>query len=210
MKVEENSNGGSLRTGSISVAQAPLTLAAMEAVLVELRDLEWRAPAGGRSLGSSPWAKDGPWHLAQREVGDIAGDYSETLITNEAGKELQVRKLDSRRPRTPLSMVEVGRLEALRGWLELLPDIVDHQVIWEVGFYLWRGEPVDWKRVKRRMEYPRTTTRLAAHYREALAKLVCAVNGLPARHHKALLARESGYFTSAARRESLGFGTVKW
>lgn len=185
-------------------------LGAMEAALIELRDLEWRAPAGGRSLAGAPWAKDGPWHLAQREVGDIAGEYSETLIVNEAGKELQVRKIDSARPRTPLTMAEVDRLDILRGRLALLADEWDRRIIWEAAFFLWRGEPIDWAAIKVRTGYQRTTTRLAGRYREALAKLVCRINGVPVRHHRDLLARESGYFNSTARRESLGFGAVKW
>ena len=185
---------------------------AMEEALAELRDLEWRAPAGGRSLAGSPWASDGPWHLAQAEVSDHApgrAEASETLITNEAGKELLVRKIDTLRPRTPLRSVEVTRLEELRGWLELV-DPVDARIIWEASFHLWRGEPFDWPAVARRIGYPRSLARLSARYREALAKLVCALNGLPDRHFRSLLARESGYFTSAARQESLGFGAVKW
>lgn len=196
--------------GSGSAPKLPKTLLAAELALIELRGLEWRAPAGGRSLAGSPWAKDGPWNLAQREVGDIAGEYSETLLVNEAGKELQVRKLDSARPRTPLRVAEVARLEELRGWLMLLGDPLDRRIVWEAAFFLWRGEPFDWAAIVRRIGYARSVTRLSGRYREALAKLVCALNGLPARHFRSLLARESGYFTSAARQESLGFGAVKW
>lgn len=195
------------------MGQAVLTLGAMEEALAELRELEWRAPAGGRSLRPSPWAKDGPWHLAQAAGDDIApgkAEYSETLLTNAAGKELLVRKVTSLMPRVPLRAREVTRLEELRGWLGLLPDPEDAEIVWEASFYLRRGEPFDWKRIKRRIGYPRSTTRLAGRYREALAKLVCLVNGVPERHFRALLARESGWFTSAERRASLGFGAVKW
>lgn len=187
------------RQGGLRLSRVP-TPEAMEAALAELRDLEWRAPAGGRSLAVSPWAKDGPWHLAQREVGDIAGEYSETLIVNEAGRELLVRKLDTRRPRTPLRSIEVARLEELRGWLELLPEPLDTAIIWEASFHLWRGEPFDWVRVKRRIGYPHTVQRLGRRYREAVCKLVCRVNGVPLRHHRALLARSGGAFVDVLPR----------
>jgi hypothetical protein len=180
-----------------------LTLAAMEEALVQLRDLEWRAPSGGRSLSTSPWAKDGPWHLAQAVGEDVAAgraEYSETLITNAAGKELQVRKIDSLPPRTPLRSVEVTRLDVLRGWLELLADPLDCEIIWEASFHLWRGEPMDWVRIKRRVDYPHSRQRLARRYREALAKLVCGVNGVPVRHYRSLLARDGSAFVDLLHR----------
>lgn len=178
------------------------TIAAMEGALIEMRDLEWRSPGAGGPGAGSPFAKDGPWHLAQREVGDIAGEYSETLLTNESGKELQVRKLDTLRPRTPLTVAEVDRLECLRGWLQLLPDGDDRRIVWEASFNLWRGEAFDWAAIKRRTRYPHSTQRLGFRYREAVAKLVCRVNGVPVRHHRALMARDSQQFNSAARRVS--------
>lgn len=210
MNVEENGVCGAGAVASNSLSGGVSTLLGIEMGLIELRGLEWRAPSGGRSLAASPWAKDGPWSLAQREVGDIAGEYSETLIVNEAGRELLVRKLDTARPRTALRVAEVARLEVLRGWLELLPDTLDARIVWEAAFHLWRGEDADWRAIARRIGWERTTTRLAGRYREALAKLYCRVNGLPERHYRAVLAREAGYFTSAARRESLGCGAVKW
>jgi hypothetical protein len=164
----------------------------MEGALAELRDLEWRAPSGGRSLAVSPWAKDGPWHLAQAAGDDVAAggaEYSETLIANAAGKELRVRKIDTLRPRTPLRSVEVARLEELRGYLELLPVVMDTEILWEASFHLWRGEPMDWARIARRVGYPHSRQRLARRYREALCKLICLVNGVPIRHFRALLVR---------------------
>jgi hypothetical protein len=163
-----------------------VTVAAMEEALVELRELDWRAPRSG----SSPWAKDGPWHLAQAVSDDVAAgnaEYSETLITNSMGKELLVRKIDSLRPRTPLRGGEVDRLEQLRGWMILLPDPMDRRILWAASFHLWRGEAMDWKRIQRAIGYDRSTRRLAGRYREALAKLVCLVNGVPSRHHRGLL-----------------------
>lgn len=214
MKAEELGSGEVSAVCSISGGVRVVTLLRMELALAELRDLEWRAPAGGMSLAGSPWAKDGPWSLAQAVLGeDVAAgsaEYSETLLTNAAGKELLVRKVDTMRPRSPLSVAEVARLEELRGWLMLLPDALDRRVIWEGAFHLWRAEPFDWPRMARRIDYPRSVARLAGRYREAVAKLCCRVSGVPERHHRALLARESGYFTSAVRQESLGFGAVKW
>ena len=195
-------------------------LLAAEVALGELRDLEWRAKVEGRSLGRSPWAGDGPWSLGQREAGDWAGEFSDTLVVNEAGKEVVERKRDSLRPRAPLSVAEVARYELLLGWLDKalvrdkvpgeVIDATDKRILWEAGFHIWRGEPFDWAAIARRIGYRRSQARLGGHYREALARWVCAVNGVPARHFRALLARESGYFNSAARQESLGFGAVKW
>jgi hypothetical protein len=176
---------------------------AMEEALAELRDLEWRAPSGGGRLGYSPVATDVPTRLMQREVGDIAGEYSETLLRNEAGKELPVRKLDSPRPRTPLRARDVERLEQLRGWLDLLlvrdggghvVDALDKRIVYAASFHLWRGEPIDWVLIKRRLAYPHSRQRLARRYREALCRLVCLVNGVPVRHFRTLLARSGGAF----------------
>lgn len=189
------STGGA--AGSIPAGVLPVTLAAMQEALAELRDLEWRAPSGGRSHAVSPWAKDGPWHLAQAVGDDVAAgnaEYSETLITNAAGKELRVRKVDTLRPRTPLRSVEVARLEQLRGWLELVPEALDREIVWAASFHLWRGEVIDWPLIKRRLAYPHSRQRLARRYREVLAKLICAVNGVPMRHYRSVLVREGVAF----------------
>jgi hypothetical protein len=204
MNIGESSELRAFRQSSrLRLSRVP-TLEAMEGALAELRDLEWRAPSGGRSLAVSPWAKDGPWHLAQAAAGeDVAAggaEYSETLITNAAGKELQVRKIDSLRPRTPLSMRETDRLEELRGWLELVPEALDREIIWSASFHLWRGEPMDWPRMKQRLGYPHSRERLGRRYREALCKLVCRVNGVPVRHYRALLARSGGAFADLLHR----------
>lgn len=214
MKADDFGSGEGLAVRSISGGLQVMTFLRMELALAELRDLEWRAPEGGVSLKGSPWAKDGPWSLAQAVLGeDVAAgnaEYSETLLTNAAGKELLVRKVDTLRPRAPLSVAEVARLEELRGWLMLLPEVLDRRVLWEGAFHLRRAEEFDWAGMARRIGYQRSAARLAGRYREALAKLCCRVSGVPERHFRALLARESGYFTSAARQESLGFGRVKW
>lgn len=180
---------------------------AMEEALAELRDLEWRAKAAGRSLATSPWASDGPWQLAQvdRSLDVAAGnaEYSETLITNEAGRELLVRKIDTLRPRTPLRAAEVARYEVLLGWIELLGERVsplDARIVWEAAFHLWRGEPVDWVRVKARAGYPGSRQKVALRYHRAVAKLVCLVNGVPLRHHKLLLARSDRAFADLLHR----------
>lgn len=169
--------------GSISSSSRVSTVAAMEEALIELRELDWRAPGAG----ASPFAKDGPWHLAQREWGDIAGVYSATLLEDQAGKVVSAWKLDSPRPRTPLRVAEVDRLEVLRGWLLLLEDPMDRRILWAASFHLWRGEAMDWVRMARAIGYDRSTRRLAGRYREALAKLVCRVNGVPVRHYRGLM-----------------------
>jgi hypothetical protein len=201
----------SLEKGIILMVGVVVTgLADVEAALIELRELEWRFGVKDYRLGFSATATDIPVRLMQPEVGDIAGDFSETLLTNAAGKELLVRKLDSRRPRTPLGVGEVARLEALWAWLGMLSDEMDRRVVWAASFALARGEAFDWGHVKRVLRHPRTPSRIGGQYREALAKLLCRAAGVSERHAKGYLARESGYFGSAARRESLGFGAVKW
>lgn len=211
MKYTETLQNTAFRQPSERLGARVPTIAAMEAALIELRGLEWRAPGAGGPGAGSPFAADGPWHLAQREVGDIAGEYSETLITNEAGKELLVRKLDSLPPRTPLRVAEVDRLEELRGWLRLLlvrdeagevVDATEARIVWAASFYLWRGEITDWVAIQRRVAYPRSTRRLAGVCTEAVAKLWCLVNGVPARHFRAAIAQQGYVFNSAARQNS--------
>ena len=77
----------------------PLTVAALEERLVAVHSL-WRRTPGD---GASPFARDIPAHLMLREAGDVAGDFSETLLVNQSGKELLVRKVDARAPRAALS-----------------------------------------------------------------------------------------------------------
>ncbi len=178
-------------SGVLQLSRVP-TPEAMEEALIELRDLEWRAKAAGRSLATSPWASDGPWHLAQAEVSDYAAgraEASETLIVNEAGRELLVRKIDSLRPRTPLRAVEVTRYEQLLGWMELLADPMDRSILWAASFHLWRGEPMDGGGMRRRVCYARTARRLREAYRQAVCMLVCRVNGVPQRHWRGVLAQ---------------------
>src|SRR5688572_11217115 len=86
------------RAGSAEGSCLPRDVDALQEAFVRAHALERREPGGGKW----PFAGDGPWHLIQPEVGDIAGDFSETLIHTDAGKELRVRKVESREPRTPL------------------------------------------------------------------------------------------------------------
>ncbi len=189
-------NGGARQSG-LRLMEVP-TPEAMEGALVELRDLEWRAKAAGRSLGVSPWAKDGPWHLAQADVSDHApgrAEASETLIVNEAGKELLVRKVDSLRPRTPLRSAEVTRYEVLLEWLDALgarASALDARIVWAASFHLWRGEAIDWAMVKARSGYARSHQALGQRYRLNVCRLICIANGVPLRHAKGLLARTGG------------------
>lgn len=171
----------------------PKCIEELEEMLVQGHELERRAPGGGRW----PFAGDGPWHLIQPEVGDIGGDYSETLIVNEAGRELQVRKVESRAPRTPLSSAEVDALETLRRWLSMVPDADgpgleaahDRKLVWLATGRLAAGEGrVPWKAVGRWIGSPRTPEALVMRYRRALAGVVCRLNGWPVRRVRAMAA----------------------
>lgn len=194
MKVEEIRKTQPFRQPSgLRGARVP-TLAAMEGALVELRDLDWRYRVRSRRLGYSSFATDIPTRLIQRQDGDVAGDYSYTLMTNRAGKEVVMPKVDSRRPRTSLSTVEVRRMEELFGWLELVPEVLDRRIIWAASFHLWRGEAIDWAGMKWRLAYAHSRERLSRRYREVLAKLICRINGVPTRHFRLLLVREGVAF----------------
>jgi hypothetical protein len=168
----------------------------MEGALAELRDLEWRAKAEGRSLATSPYAKDIPARLIQHEAGDYeGGHYSDMLVTDRAGREVIERKRDTPRPRSPLSTAEVARYEELLVWLDMLRQRVsalDKDIVWEAAWHLWRGEPHDWVRVKQATGYRSSTQALAKRYHLAVCKLICAVNGVPLRHAKGLLVRTGG------------------
>lgn len=177
-------------SGGLRLNRVP-TPEVMEAALAELRDLEWRAPSGGRSLASSPWARDIPAHLIRAEGQDTAGDVSIMLVTDRQGREVEAFKRDTRRPRTPLRSAEVTRLEELREWLGLIEPL-DARILWEASFHLWRAEPFDWVGIKRRIGYPHSTRRLGRRYQEALCKLVCRVNGVPVRHFRGLLVLMGG------------------
>lgn len=163
----------------------------IEEGFVRCHELERREPGGGRW----PFAGDGPWHLIQGEVGDVAqaGDWSETLIVNEAGRELQVRKIDSRAPRAPLSSREVEELAALRAWLQLIPlcektkwsrgdlDLQhDRKLVWLATMRLHAGAGrVEWAALKQWIGSPRSPDALVQRYRRALAVVACRLNGWP-------------------------------
>ena len=166
--------------------------------------LERREPGGGKW----PFAGDGPWHLAQGEVGDIAGDFSETLIVNEAGKELRVRKVEAREPKTPLSSAEVDELALLRSWLELIPLVEpsraqaaegasaaraqlgalhDRKLVWLATGRLHAGEGrVPWTALKVWLRSPRSPDALVRRYRMALALVACRLNGWPERRARVM------------------------
>ena len=163
----------------------PLTVPALEERLVAVHSL-WRRTPGG---GASPFAKDIPAHLMLREVGDILGQYSETLLVNEAGKELLVRKIDQRAPRAALGMAEVGERDAVTAWLQLVPDVLDRQVVWLATAHLARGEDApQWGEIKRATGAKLTPRSLGWRYAKALAGLLCRMHGVPARHAKAVAA----------------------
>ncbi|MBD2842695.1 hypothetical protein [Erythrobacter rubeus] len=179
---------GAFRFPSVGGVAAPPSADAMEGMLIAWHELWWRTPGDG----ASPFAKDGPWHLAQREVGDIAGSYSVTLIETDAGKLLEVRKIDSPRPRPSLRTREVAVRDAVDAWLEALPEPIDRAVLVQASKWKYRGQDqVPWGKVKARLGYDRSARRLAGRYREALCKLVCRANGVPERHWRGLMAREA-------------------
>ncbi|QZD87677.1 hypothetical protein [Qipengyuania psychrotolerans] len=107
--IGETGKSGGLAFTSKGPSSVPSTLEDLEERLIGVHELWRRSPGEARW----PFAGDGPWHLAQGEVGDIKGDFSETLITTDAGKELLVRKIESRRPRTALDAREVGERAGL-------------------------------------------------------------------------------------------------
>ena len=157
----------------------PLTVPALQERLVAVHSL-WRRTPGG---GVSPFATDGPWHLMLREAGDILGEYSETLLVNEAGKELQVRKVDVRAPRAPLSVAEVGERDRVTAWLGLVPDALDRKLVWLGTAHLARGEDAPgFTEIRRVIGAQVTPQRLGWRYRQALAVMLCRLHGVPVRH----------------------------
>lgn len=145
--------------------------------------LERREPGGGKW----PFAGDGPWHLIQPEVGDMgAAEYSETLIETDAGKLLQVRKIDSLAPRAPLDAAEVAELALLRSWVALVPER-DRKLVWLATARLAAGEGrVPWKAIGRWLRIDRSPDTLARRYRQAVARVVCELNGWPSRRAMAM------------------------
>lgn len=162
----------------------PRDIEALEEAFVRCHALERREPGGGRW----PFAGDGPWHLIQGEVGDVGrADWSVTLLVTEAGKELEVRKLDSREPCAALDAAEAAELAMLRRWLLLVPLCeaplaLDHdrKLVWLAAAALHRGEDrVPWTALHRALRSPRSPRALIDRYRKALATVVCAINGWP-------------------------------
>lgn len=164
----------------------PKTVEAMQEALIAWHELWWRSPGSG----ASPFAKDGPWHLSQREVGDIAGHYSLTLIENEAGKLLEVRKLDTPRPRTPLSTAEVDLRDWIGEMLEGVPEDEDRICLKEGTLMLWRGDGrISWSEMVQLAGSKRSPDGLRGRWRLLLAQMICRENGVPMRHARALSVR---------------------
>lgn len=148
-------------------------------------DLWRRSPGDGRW----PFASDGPWYLAQAEVGDVKGDQSETLLTTEAGRELLVRKVDSIAPRSALDAGEVALRDRITGWLGLVPEPLLRRAVWRATGQLAAGEArVGWKALAAALHWTKTPDALARAYRRELALLLCKLNGWPARRARALVA----------------------
>lgn len=163
--------------GKDAIVPRPRDISEAEECFIRAHVLERREPGGGRW----PFAGDGPWHLIQPEVGDIAGEFSETLIENQAGKLLQVRKIDSLEPRAPLDAAEVAELAVLRSWLALVPER-DRKLVWIATARLAAGEGrVPWKAIGRWLRIDRSPDTVARRYRQAMARAVCALQGWPSR-----------------------------
>lgn len=163
----------------------PQSIDELEEAFVRVHSLWLRSPGGGRW----PFAGDGPWHLAQAEVGDIKGDWSETLLENEAGKLLAVRKIDSRAPRAPLDAREVSERDRVTAWLGLVGDEHLRKAIWLASEALHRGEGrVPWLGIARWIGWARTPNALRGRYRLALGAVLSELNGWPSRRAKQLAA----------------------
>lgn len=159
----------------------------VEEALIEAHDL-WRRSPGERRW---PFAGDGPWHLAQGEVGDVAGEYSETILTTDAGKELRVRKVDSLPPRCPLDAGEVALRDAVTAWLQWIADPLDRRLVWLGTGKLAAGEArVPWSELAKRLGSSLTRQALVRRYRLSLAIVACRLNGWPERRAKMMLVRD--------------------
>lgn len=168
-------------------SMVPGTIDALEEAFMQAHDLWRRSPGDGRW----PFASDGPWYLAQAEVGDVKGDQSETLLTTDAGRELLVRKVDSIAPRCPLDAGEVALRDRITAWLGLVPDALLRRAVWRATGQLAAGEArVGWKALAAALRWTKTPDALARAYRRELALLLCALNGWPTRRAKVLIALE--------------------
>lgn len=168
-----------LRSEGSGSVELPRDIEALQDAFIRAHALERREP-GGRKW---PFAGDGPWHLIQRDRDEAPEleDRSETLIETDAGKLLQVRKLDSRMPRTSLDAAEVAELALLRQWLMLVPER-DRKLVWIATARLHAGEGrVPWKAIGRWLKIDRSPDTLALWYRQGLARAVCSLNGWPQR-----------------------------
>ncbi|MGX7896880.1 hypothetical protein [Tsuneonella sp. HG222] len=181
---------------------APRRIDQAEEALIACHGLWRRSPGQGKW----PFAGDGPWHLIQGEVGDFAGDFSETLIETEAGKQLQVRKLDTPAPRVPLDRGEVAERDRVTAWLGLVGE-AERRLVWTATGRLAAGEGrVPWGKLVRWHKLGVGPDAAARRYRLALARIVCALNGWPERRAKAMLAREGLAEGAAAGTREVLFG----
>lgn len=183
VKIERIANLRADAFASTRPSGVPSTLMDLEERLIAVHELWRRSPGDARW----PFAGDGPWHLAQGEVGDIAGDFSETLVETGSGRQLQVRKVESRAPRTPLDAREVAERDRVTGWLQQVP-VAERRMVWLATKQLHRGEGrVPWTALAAWIGWERTPRRLAQRYLEVLAALLCALNGWPRRRARDLV-----------------------
>jgi len=160
----------------------PRDIAELEEALVRCHEL-WRRSPGG---GGWPFAGDGPWHLIRAEQGDYV-DSTDSVIEGKDGALRDIRVPLTRRPRVPLDAAEVAERDAVTGWLQLVADVDARAIVWAAGRMLHRGEGrVEWGQLKRELGYPRTPRRMAGRYREAMAEIVCRLQGWPLRRARVL------------------------
>lgn len=163
----------------------PQSIDELEEAFVRVHALWLRSPGGGQW----PFAGDGPWHLAQAEVGDIKGDWSETLVQTDSGKVMQVRKVESRAPRAPLDAHEVSERDRVTGWLGLVGDEQLRKAVWLASEALHRGEGrVPWSGIARWIGWARSPNALKGRYRLALGEVLCSLNAWPSRRARLLAA----------------------
>ena len=181
------SGRAALRNTSTGGSAIPSTIAELEEAFVRVHALWLRSPGGGRW----PFAGDGPWHLAQAEVGDIKGDYSQTLLDTGSGREVMVRKVESRSPVTPLRSYEVDERDRMTAWIGLIGDVQLRKAVWLATEALAKGDHgpgarLPWTAIAAWVGWSRTPNALKAAYRRTLGEVVCALNGWPVRRARGL------------------------
>lgn len=171
------------------MVRIPVDIETMQEAMVRAHLLERREPGAGRW----PFAGDAPWHLMQRDhVDDMPNvDVSTMLIETDGGQQLEVRKVESREPRVPLSAAEVDELAMLRRWLQQVPDVVAYasgggggqvsglrRLVWVAAGRLASGEGrMPWTALGKWMGWAVDRKTVELRYKRALALGVARLHG---------------------------------